>query len=389
MSDVVKLAQELIRIPGYVELEEKETRTAEYLCGELQKAGLDARLADAGEGRYNVECVIRGKGGGKSLLLSTHLDTVPAYGMPDAFSPYVRDGRLYGRGAVDVKGILAAMACAVERIKNEGIRLLGDVVFLAVADEESGSLGMRAAMETAAADCDIAVIGEATHLNLGVAHKGVAWMEVAFKGKSTHGSTPELGVNAVVHACSFVERIRCRLTPVLDERTYPMLGRSTVNIGVIEGGTKPTIVPDSCRVRFDRRLLPGESTKTAQEEIRDILEEMKKEFPKMRYELKVLLGTEEKPFPPMSTESGQELVGCLAGSVEKQTGGTPELIGLPFWTDGALFGYGTGRPVVVFGPGMIEQAHSDMEFVDVLELEASSDIYYQMILDICGQEVAE
>lgn len=384
MESIVKLAEELIRIPGYAELPEKEIHTARYLWGQLSGAGLDARTVNIGEGRVNVECTLKGTGGGKNLLLCTHLDTVPAYEMPDAFIPRTKDGKLYGRGAVDVKGILAAMAFAMKRVKEERRILRGTVLFLGVADEESGSLGMRAAMDSCAREYDVAVIGEATDLKLGIAHKGVAWIEVAFRGVSTHGSTPEAGVNAVYHASALLEKVRKELIPLLDKRQHPFLGRSTINPGYISGGTRPTIVPDRCVIQFDRRLLPGEDSGQAVKEIRGLLEQVKESMPELDYEIRILLGDEEKPFPPMSTEKDSEAVLTLAGSVEKVTGEAAETIGLPFWTDGALFSHKLGRPVVVFGPGSIKQAHSDCEYVDISQLEMSSEVYYQMILDVCS-----
>jgi acetylornithine deacetylase/succinyl-diaminopimelate desuccinylase len=383
-KELIEIAESLIKIPGYIELEQKETEVAVYLNNILKGYGLASELLPVSGDRYNV-CCRYGKGnGGKTLLLCTHLDTVPGYGMENAFAPYIRDGRLYGRGAVDVKGILAAMTSAMKRLAQEKKELNGQAVLLGVADEESGSAGMREAMRTELTKADIAVIGEPSNLELGIAHKGVMWVEVCFYGKSTHGGTPELGKNAIYYASSFIERVKTRLIPALDGRTNELVGRSTINIGTIDGGTRPTIVPDQCVIKFDRRFIPGESFQETAGELKAMLEELSGGGEYFRYDMNIILGNEDGIFPVLNTDRNDNFVKLIRQSVETVLKREIKEVGLPFWTDAALFQYYTDKPAVVLGPGSIEQAHSNHEYVEIDDLEKASDIYYQMIVDFCS-----
>ena len=383
-NELIGIAKRLIGIPGYVELEKKEADVAICLKDILDGYGLDARLMPVPGNRYNVYCSYGKGSSGKTLLLTTHLDTVPGYEMKNAFEPYIKDGRLYGRGAVDVKGILAAMTMAMKRLKQENVKLNGKAIFLGVADEESGSAGMRTAVQNDLIHADLAVIGEPTDLNLGIAHKGVMWIEVVFYGKSTHGGSPELGKNAIYYASSFIERVKNLLIPELNTRNHGLLGRSTINIGTIQGGTRPTIVPDQCTIQFDRRLIPGESISEAILEIDRILNGLSVGNEGFRYGMNVLLGNTDQPFPVLNTDHNDPSVKIIGQSISAVLQKEINEVGLPFWTDAALFQYVTGKPAVIFGPGRIEQAHSDNEYVETEDLQKASDIYYQMIMDYCA-----
>lgn len=386
LARALDIAKELIAIPGYSELPEKESLVARKLCDILVANGVDAEMVEAAPGRYNVVAVYKGTGEGKNLLLCTHLDTVPAYEMPNAFVPEVRDGRLYGRGAVDVKDILGAMATVMITLAKEKPVLAGDVIFLGVADEESGSIGMRGAVsDPRVCSADFAVIGEPTELHVGVAHKGVEWFEAVFHGKATHGGTPEKGINAVYHATAVVDHMMRNLIPLLDARTHPLLGRATMNVGYFHGGTRPTIVPEECTVRWDRRILPSEPYEMVKEEFRRQLETVKQSMPQMDYEYRTILGDSDRRFPPLSTEPNDAAVVCAMDVVRRVTGQEPAIVGLPFWTDAALFPDHCGGPAIVLGPGNIAQAHSNCEYVPLNELEAAVRIYYELALAYCGK----
>lgn len=382
-DELIEAAKQLIRIPGYAELEKKETEVALCLKNILTGYGLSTELMPVKGNRYNVYSTYGDGSSGKTLLLCTHLDTVPSYEMKNAFEPYIKDGKLYGRGAVDVKGILAAMSIAMKRLKEDGRELHGKVILLGVADEESGSAGMREAVGSGLLDADIAVIGEPTNLKLGIAHKGVMWVEISFHGKATHGSTPKNGKNAIYYASSFIEKVKKCLIPELDSRKHELLGSGTINIGTITGGTRPTIVPDLCTLRFDRRLIPDESISGVLDEIRTILQGISKENDSFTYDIRVLLGDNDHPFPVLNTDKDNPSVTSLKESISYIMGNELETIGLPFWTDAALFQHVTGNPAVVYGPGHIEQAHSNNEYVDIEALLKASEVYYRMAVDYC------
>ena len=375
-NEIVELAKRLIAVPGYSELPEKEKKTAEALYKELCLLKLPVKLLDY-NGRYNVSCEYIGKLPGPIVVLCTHLDTVPPYGMENPFEGRVENGKLYGRGSVDVRGILASMTMVMKRLFEEQTEICGKVRFLAVSDEESGSYGMRKEMEKGY-DADVTIVGEPTDLKLGTAHKGVAWIQVDFKGKTAHGSVPEEGHNAIYDANIFVQHIIKDLIPNLKKREqHTLLGTASVNVGLIEGGTRPTIVPESCRIQIDRRLIPGEDTAQA---LREMTEEAEKvNGGEAAFEVKVILGEREHPFPPLDSSSHRPVIKCLSQIISDITGDQQEEIGLPFWTDAALPGYYTGKAAVVIGPGNIAQAHSDNEYVDVHQLEQSAEVYYSMV----------
>lgn len=376
---LIELAKRLIAVPGYVELPEKETRTAEKLYEELSGMGLHARLIDH-EGRYNVRCEYTCGLPGPTVVLCTHLDTVPPYEMKEPFCGNIRNGRLYGRGAVDVRGILAAMSMVMKRLEEEKTKIYGKVRFLAVADEESGSFGMRQEMAEGY-EADVTIVGEPTELRLGIAHKGVAWIQIEFKGKTAHGSVPDAGHNAVYDAAHFLEYVTDHLIPKLkSERVHSLLGPATLNVGKIYGGTRTTIVPESCILQIDRRLIPGEDAKTALREINDAVRKSGRKG--MEFCSSLILGDSGHPFPPLDSTDWPELAGCLTEAVASVTGEKHPGTGLPFWTDAALAGYYTGKPAFVLGPGSIAQAHSNDEYVEIAQLEQSAEIYYRMVTAI-------
>ena len=383
-DDILTIAKELISIPGFAELPEKEGNTARKLMEYLDRDGLETRLEEAVPGRCNVICRYPGTGDGRTLVFCTHLDTVPAGGMTDAFVPVVRNGRLYGRGAVDVKDILAAMAVTMQRLAEAHTRLAGDVIFLAVADEESGSAGMRSAVgDHMIAQADLAVIGEPTGLEIGIAHKGVEWIEVVFQGLATHGSSPDKGINAVYHASRFVSVLTGCLIPQLNQRVDPLLGPSTLNVGYFHGGTRPTIVPDECTVRFDRRYLPSENIASVLDEIESVLNDMRREDPSVSCRMRTVLGDRGKRFPPLSVSGDDPCVQIVRDTARAVLGCEAGYIGLPFWTDAALMPAFCGKPAVVIGPGDVRQAHSNEEYVELAELERAGELYHRIALAFC------
>lgn len=383
IGQVLELSKQLICIPGYAELPEKETKVAMALHEEMMRLRLTATLEDFG-GRYNVRCSYKGDPKGKKVVLCTHLDTVPQYEMKDAFSPVVKDGRLYGRGSVDVRDILAAMTMVMVRLEQERPAGVGDVTFLAVADEESGSAGMRYAVRQGI-QSNLVIVGEPTELALGIAHKGVAWLELEFQGKAAHGSVPDDGHNAVYDAVRAISRIEQQLLPVIRQREHPVLGTGTLNVGRVDGGTRPTIVPDHCIVQIDRRLLPGESAESAVEELKAVLQQLKQEDPAVLAKINVLLGSNDKPFPPLAPLNDEVLLSALCDAVSSVTAEPASKKGLSYWTDGALSSHLAGIPTVVLGPGSIVQAHSNHEYVEIAQLEQAEKIYYQMILAVSSK----
>lgn len=373
-SEVLELTRDLIRIPGHQDLPQQEADVARHLAAVLRREGLDVELSEVEPGRPNVIARLRGTGGGYTLLFNGHIDTIPAYDMPDAFTPRLEGNRLYGRGAVDMLGAVAAMAQAMIVLKRSGLSLPGDLVLTAVVGEENGSPGTHHLVKTGI-QADFAIIGEATGMEVAVAHRGISWFEVVFHGVSTHGSVPDKGINAIYHASRFVRAIEEELVPRLRTRTHPLMNHSTVNLGVIGGGTRPTMVPERCTVQLDRRWVPGETPASVMAEIQEILDRLAAADPQFRAELHEMKETANFEHWYLDCPVDAPVVQELVRATGALTGRPAPIVGVGYWTDAALLGKQGGVPSVVCGPGDIVQAHSSAEYVTTDQLYLAARVY--------------
>jgi acetylornithine deacetylase/succinyl-diaminopimelate desuccinylase len=370
-GDVVAEAARLIAVEGHQDHPGEERAVAGHVAGRLRDCGADVELQPVGDGRANVVARVRGDRPGPVLMLNAHLDTVPPYDMPDALTPRVADGRLWGRGAADMKGALAAMIAVAGRLAAPGVTFAGDLLLTAVAGEENGSPGTRALVE-AGVRADFAVVGEPTMLRVGRAHKGAMWAEAAFRGVATHGSVPQNGVNAVYHAARFITAVERDLVPALDRRRHPLLGPATVNVGVVAGGDRPPMVPASCVVRLDRRWLPGERHDEVLAELADVVAGLRRADPRVDATVTEMPGTATFVHAPLDCPADDPYLRLLCAAAAD-----PEPVGLQFWTDAALLA-AAGIPAAVCGPGDIAQAHSLAEWVAVDQLHDAVRVYFAM-----------
>src|SRR5256712_869522 len=292
-----------------------ETAIAQYVASWMSAAGLDVEIVEPVPGRPSVVSVLRGTGGGRSLMLNAHMDTVGAGGMPDAFSPRVEEERIYGRGAYDMKASLAAIMITAREAAR--LRLKGDLIITAVADEEVASLGTAAVVSRFRADA--AIVTEPTELRLCLAHKGFVWLEVETRGVAAHGSRADLGVDAIAH----MGRV---LTGVLelDRRLrsgprHGLLGTGSIHTSLIEGGQEMSTYPARCVAKLERRTVPGEDGATT---LREIQEQIGDE----RSTARVLLER-----PPSEVAADHPLSRAVASAAAD-----PALIGVAYWMDMAL-----------------------------------------------------
>src|SRR3989440_4992141 len=259
LDDLEELIFELVAIesvnPDLIPLGSGETKICRFVALWLAAAGVEGEIVEPVPGRPSVVGVLRGSGGGRSLMLNAHMDTVGAGGMASAFSPVMRDGRVYGRGAYDMKASLAAIMITAREASK--LKLKGDLIITAVADEEVASLGTSAVIERYRADA--AIVTEPTELRLCLAHKGFVWLEVETTGVAAHGSRPDIGVDAIAN----MGRV---LTGVLDlnERlrsgpSHPLLGTGSIHASLIEGGQEMSTYPARCVAKLERRTIPGET----------------------------------------------------------------------------------------------------------------------------------
>ncbi len=332
-----------------------EQRVTEFLRARAARAGLETELKPALPRRSNLLVRLTPKSTVRQrILLAPHLDTVNA--SAEQFIPRRKNGRLYGRGACDTKGSVAAMVSALCELAREGHRpQTTEVVFVGLVDEEDSQCGSRA-LAAGRFKADLAIVGEPTGLQVVTAHKGSLWMRFETRGKSAHGSRPELGRNAVHEMCRVVDLLETEYASNLRRRPpHPLLGRATVSVGVIQGGTQPNIVPDHCVILVDRRTLPGETEGGVRREIGKLLR---------KHRLQAVCA-DDKPAPcgPLETNPKLPLVVQLLNQV-----GQRKPAGVHYFSDAAVLAEG-GIPSVVFGPGDIAQAHTADEWVELADVE--------------------
>jgi acetylornithine deacetylase len=379
MTRTEKLLAELIALPSVNPAflaahhpHAGEKRVADFLATAAARAGLEVEFQKVLPGRSNVIARLLPPGKiRQTILLAPHLDTVNAD--DSQFVPRRKNGRLYGRGACDTKGSIAAMLTALCELANTTLRPNEtEIVFAGLVDEENGQAGSRALVRSSAfrrlgqstassgrlkaeLQTILAIVGEPTRLQVVTAHKGSIWLELETHGKAAHGATPQLGQNAVHEMARIVDMLETDYAARLRRCRHPLLGTATVNVGTISGGTQPNIVPDHCAITIDRRTLPGETETGVRREIAALLRAK-------RLSAKIS-STKLAPCLPLETNPKLPLVRQLLRSV-----GQTRSVGVDFFCDAAVLSRG-GIPSVVFGPGDIAQAHTADEWISLDSLE--------------------
>jgi acetylornithine deacetylase len=375
-NDLRELVAQLVAIdsvnPSLVPGGAGESQIAAFITEWATAAGLEADVLEATPGRPSVIVRAPGSGGGRTLLLCGHTDTVNVEGMEAPHTPRVDGDRLYGRGAYDMKAGLAAALVAAREAAGVGLR--GDVVVAAVADEEHASLGVQEALRAVGADA--AIVTEPTEMELVVAHKGFVWSEIAVTGRAAHGSRPHLGVDAIVKMGPVLEGLG-RLDEELCERTHPLLGRGSVHASLIEGGVELSSYPGSCLVGVERRTLPGESAAAVEYELTALLERCRAADPALEAEARTLLVRD-----PFEIDPGAELVTATRTAATAVLGSEPPIGGASYWADAAFIA-AAGIPTVMFGPGG-EGAHALSEWVSLAETEAVAQTLVGVAARLCA-----
>ena len=321
-------------------------------------AALETERLEETAGRPSVLVRARGTGGGRTLLLCGHVDTVTVEGMDDPHTPRIEGDRLYGRGAYDMKAGVAAALIAARAAARLG--LAGDVVVAAVADEEHASIGVQEALRRVSADA--AVVTEPTELQLVVAHKGFVWSEIEVTGRSAHGSRPHLGVDAILKMGSVLKALE-QLDHMLADRTHPLLGRASLHASVIEGGAELSSYPARCTLGLERRTLPGETGAAIEAEIEALLQRCREADPELEAYQRTLLVRE-----PFEIGRDEEFVSAVAAAAAGALPEPPEIAGASYWADAAFIA-AAGIPTVLFGPGG-DGAHAIEEWVSLSDTEA-------------------
>ena len=382
-KDAVQLTKEMVEIKSYSFMENQEEEISKYILDFFTENGITSYRTEIVPGRYNTFAILKGEDSenNPSLLLTGHMDTVPAYDFKEAFTAREDADYLYGRGSCDMKGALAAMMCAMVNIKESGTKLKGDLIFCGVADEEEAGIGTESLIKTGP-EATYAVIGEPTKLEIALGHKGLEWIEISFKGKKVHGGAQKDGVNAIMMAGRFLHKLETEYLPKLEKRTHPVLGTATLNIGTITGGDQPSTVADKCSIRLDRRCLTDETIAQVYEELQAICDELHEEDPKFEAEIRDVFNGETMPHIPFCTDENSPLVKAAENALGRE-GMAPVLTCFPAWSDAGFMNALTKSECIVLGPGDLSVAHSIHEKISKRQLLSAVSVYEEMAREIC------
>jgi succinyl-diaminopimelate desuccinylase len=378
-DEVLRYARALIAAPSENPggTEDAAATVAGDILSSLDAASETIR-SDAG--RPSIVASV-GAGSRPHLAWNGHLDVVPA-GSPDTWTsgPWegrIRDGRLIGRGAVDMKGAIAAALGAVSAIRRARVTLAGRLDLHLVADEElAGVHGTRVLLDKGLLDQDACIVGEPSDLRLGLAERGGAWITATARGTAAHGSQPHLGVNAITSMSRFL----LRLPEALPQRTHPLVGAPTVNAALISGGSAPNAVPDRCEVDIDRRVIPGESDRDeVLAPFRRLIEDIRREHPEVDLDVEIREWTDAAEAAPASAIA--EAVRVAVRAVRDEP---PTDVGFSGITDARYYLNDAGIPIVILGPGSLTAAHTADEWIDVAEMLDAARVYARTFLGFLG-----
>ncbi|MCM3142893.1 ArgE/DapE family deacylase [Brevibacillus sp. MER 51] len=378
-EELISFVQDLIRIdsvnPYLDEDGPGEKAIAAFIRERLEAAGLEVHVTPISDTAVNVVGILRGTGGGKSLMLNGHMDTVSAKRMEiPPFEPTLVDNKIFGRGSQDMKGSLGAMIAAVEAIARAKVPLAGDVILTFVADEEYKSIGTEELVKAYKADA--AICCEPSDLAIGVVHRGFAWVKCEVLGKAAHGSRPSEGIDAIVRAGRVLQELERLSDRLAQGPAHPILGAASVHASLIQGGTELSTYPNYCRIDWERRTLPGETEADIANEIEALLQKLRAEDETFRASAELSFLRE-----PFEVGLDEPVYIALQGACKSVTGKTPEVCGFSGWTDAALL-QEAGIPTVLFGP-VGAGLHAAVEYVEVDSLVDMSAILVETICDFC------
>ncbi|MCI0603712.1 M20/M25/M40 family metallo-hydrolase [bacterium] len=351
-----------------------EKDIADAVASTLRKSGIEVEWQEAAPGRPNVIGILEGRKPGRTLMFCGHTDTVGVQGMEAPFDPIRRNDRIYGRGAQDMKGGLAAMIGAAKAIAENGGLSSGRLIIAAVSDEEYASVGAEALTKKWGADA--AVVPEPTDLLIVVGHKGFAWVDVDVAGRAAHGSRPNDGRDAILRMGRVLAKLEHLDHTIQTRQPHPLLGTGSLHASFVRGGRELSTYPDHCSLQLERRLLTTEPISLALEELNEILDALRKEDPEFEGSAKLLFGRSAYEIP-----AEHELPRTLE-SIVKRLGKTTRTGGATYWTDAAILAE-VHIDSVVFGPtgaGL----HSTEEYVLSEDVLLCQHAFIELIRSYCG-----
>jgi acetylornithine deacetylase len=375
----VVLLRDLVHVnsinPSLVAGAPGEAEIAAAIAAHLRRLGVDVQVDEVAPGRPNVVGVIEGRAPGRSLMFCGHMDTVGVDGMTAPFDPVESDGRLYGRGAQDMKGGVAAMIDAARVVMDRGLSR-GRLIVAAVVDEEYASIGADALAARWGAEG--AVVTEPTDLEVAVAHKGFAWCEVETRGRAAHGSRPREGRDAIVRMGRVLHALEALDRNLQSRPPHALMGTASLHASIISGGRELSSYPDRCVLQYERRTIAGETAATVDRELSDLIRLLRDDDPEFDASARMTVAR-----PAYEISRDHLLPQMLARAAARATGRLVPFTAMTFWTDAAVLA-DAGIPSVLFGPGGAG-LHSAEEYVVIDDVRRCRDALAALALEWCGQ----
>ena len=376
-EEITNLAQELIKIPSDETAGEKEV--CEYLESFLKSLGMKVRLQEVLPNRPNIIAEVIGDEVGKSIMFNGHVDTVPVGDIKkwsmDPYSAIIKDNKLFGRGSTDMKGSIASMIIAMKFIMNNVKKFNGKIIFTGVMAEETTGLGTQKIVEENI-KADMAVVGEPSDEKIYRAHKGTMWFNLSTYGKLEHSSESNSeSNNAIINMMKLIMEIN-EISKELETIENNLVGHPSINIGLIDGGTKQNMIADSCRISIDRRTLPEEKTDEILDKLRIRLDGLRSLDDRLTFDLEIDTIREA-----VEVAESEQIVQEVKNALNKVINKNPTISGMKATTDMSILVNQGNIPSVIYGPGFIKQAHTVDEFIEVKRLVESSQVYAEILLN--------
>ena len=349
----------------------REDELASYLLEQFKALGLETGKFEVAPGRPNIWGTLKGKGTGPSLVLGAHMDTVSIENYENALEPAIKEGRLYGRGACDMKAAFAAYLELTRLLIENEVELSGDLHIVGLIDEEYKMMGSQT-YPSHGPKAEFGIIGEPTNLKICPAHRGQLGFLITAHGKAAHSSRKELGRNAIRQMMPVLDMLEDFDKDLQGREPHPLCGYASVSPNVIQGGTVASIVPDKCTLEVDIRTLPGTSANDIKNELARRLEKLENTLPDAKFDLT----GPSWDIPGLEVDTHSPIITALAESHQSLFGEKPMLEAFPAATDAPYMGF----PTVICGPGNLEQAHSTNEFVDLSQVEDATKLYLGCLL---------
>jgi succinyl-diaminopimelate desuccinylase len=374
-EEIVELTQALIRSrsinpPG------ETAECAEIILKKFRKEGISAEIMEGRKGACNVVANLPGRKKGKVLLLNGHIDVVPpGEGWTvDPFGGEIQGGKIYGRGTCDMKSGIASMMAAMIGFKRSGAEFDGEILFMGVADEETGSdFGTLWLLEKKFGNkADLAIVSEPTSLRIELGNRGLRWIDITVRGRASHAGRPHLGVNAIAYGAKLIEAIHAMRFSIRNDGFE--IPTPSISVTTIDGGAKVNIIPDRCTLAVDRRMMPGETTETVLGELKEVID------PVLALEKDLTIDVSVRPgsWDPYIISRDEPIVRVLGESCREITGREPVLAGKGACTDASHIFHRLGIPTVLFGPGDEKLSHKVDECVSIDALCQGTEIFFSL-----------